>query len=85
LRCSFEQKRTDQINSGEEDSGQNCAAQDRENRIRQLKERMHERDRGAGCEKRARIGHDDGNHPYQLADQAESPTVNDFEQKDDDS
>ena len=82
LRSFSEQKCAGQINGGEEDSGQNRAPKDRQNRVGQLKERSHNWNGGAGAKKSARIRHDNGNHPHQLPDQAESPTVNDFEQND---
>jgi len=71
-----------QINGGEDDSGQDRATKERENRVGQFKERSHNWNGGAGAKKSAGIGHDNGNHPHQLPDQAESPTVNDFEQND---
>jgi hypothetical protein len=64
LRSFSEQKCAGQINGGEEDSGQNRATKDRENRIGQLKERSHNWNGGAGTKKSARISHDNGNHPH---------------------
>ena len=81
LRGPFEQESADQINSGKKDKAK--IAPPRMARIGSGKLR-NERMIGmvAFAEKAAQISDDNRNHAHQLPDETESPTVNDFQQQD---